>query len=203
MKRLLILVALCALPAGLLAPGSATADTERPDLLRHFTEAGTSGTMVVHRSGPHPQTVVVGSRRSSTRYLPPRRSRSPTRCSRSTAACAAGADQRYPAPNPNYLLDGRPFLPPVCEGDLTLATAFANSCIPVFQELARKLGRPTYRSALRAMHYGNADVTGAPLDSFWLRGPSGSPHASRCGSWSGCGAARCRSRATRSGRCDR
>lgn len=171
MKQLLILVALCATSAGLLAPGSATADTYRPDLLRHFADAGTSGTMVVHRSGPRPQTVVVGRRRASTRYLPSSTFKIPNALIAIDRGVASGADQPYPGPNPNTVVDGKPFLPPVCEGDLTLATAFANSCIPIFQQLARRLGRPTYRRALGAMRYGNLDIAGSPLDAFWLQGP--------------------------------
>ncbi len=127
--------------------------------------------MVVHRSGPRPETIVVGKRRSSTRYLPSSTFKIPNALLAIDRGVATGADQRYPGPNPNYLLDGRPFLPPVCEGDLTLATAFSNSCIPIFQQLARRLGRPTYRRAVAAMRYGNMDVSGAPLDEFWLRGP--------------------------------
>ncbi|HST38537.1 MAG TPA: penicillin-binding transpeptidase domain-containing protein [Conexibacter sp.] len=157
--------------ATLLAPGLATAETQRPDLARYFAAAGTTGTMVVQRSGPRPQTIVVGDRRSRTRYLPSSTFKIPNSLLAIDRGVASGAEQAYPGPNPNYLLAGRPFLPVVCEGDLTLATAFANSCIPIYQQLARSIGRPAYRAFVRALHYGNERVDGAPLDAFWLQGP--------------------------------
>jgi beta-lactamase class D len=192
MTRHRILIALFAIAAALLAPGSATAEKpgdgkprtqhqrsheprgteqQRPDLARYFTAAGTTGTMVVHRSGPRPQTIVVGDRRSRTRYLPSSTFKIPNSLLAIDRGVASGADQPYPGPNPNYLLAGRPFLPVACEGDLTLQTAFSNSCIPIYQQIARSIGRPAYRKAIRAMDYGNERVGGAPLDAFWLEGP--------------------------------
>jgi hypothetical protein len=82
-----------------------------------------------------------------------------------------GPERAYPGPNRNFLLDGAPLLPAACEGDLTLATAFTNSCIPIYQGIARRLGRRTYERDLRALHYGNGRLDGAPVDGFWLQGP--------------------------------
>ena len=144
---------------------------ERPDLERHFAAAGTTGTMVVRRSGPRPRTVVVGARRSWQRFLPSSTFKIPNSLLAIDSGVASGAGQPYPGPNPNYYVGGKPLLPAACEGDLTLATAFANSCIPIYQAIARRIGRPAYRRAVRAMRYGNRDVDGAPLDSFWLEGP--------------------------------
>ncbi|MGH2941829.1 MAG: penicillin-binding transpeptidase domain-containing protein [Solirubrobacteraceae bacterium] len=153
-------------------PGAALADVrERPDLLAHFAAAGTTGTMVVHRAGPHPRTIVVGARRSGERFLPSSTFKIPNSLLAIDRGVASGADQPYPGPNPNFLVDGRPFLPAACEGDLTLATAFASSCIPIYQRIARQLGRAAYRRGVRALRYGNREVGGAPLDSFWLQGP--------------------------------
>ncbi len=155
-----------------IAPAVASGKTvERPDLLHHFTDAGTTGTMLVHRAGRRPETVAVGARRSRERFLPSSTFKIPNSLLAIDRGVASGADQRYPGPNPNFLVDGKPFLPVACEGDLTLATAFASSCIPIYQRIARQLGRPTYRHGVRAMDYGNRRVDGAPLDSFWLEGP--------------------------------
>jgi len=43
---------------------------ERPDLQREFEALGTIGTMVVRQTGHLDRTVIVGQRRSHTRYLP-------------------------------------------------------------------------------------------------------------------------------------
>jgi beta-lactamase class D len=157
-------ILLAVLAAALLASPAAGAH----DLQRHFDEAGAVGTMVV-RTGN--ETVVVGNRRSRQRFLPSSTFKIPNSLLAIDRGVASGADQPYPGPNPNFLVDGKPFLPAACEGDLTLATAFAFSCIPIYQRIARELGRETYRHAVRAMRYGNRRVDGAPLDTFWLEGP--------------------------------
>jgi beta-lactamase class D len=150
----------------------AGADTvERRDLEHHFADAGTIGTMVVERSGGRPRTWVVGTERSARRFIPSSTFKIPNALLAIDRGVASGADQPYPGPNPNVFVDGAPFLPAICEGDLTLATALANSCIPVFQQIARAIGTPAYAQALRRMHYGNRDIAGAAVDRFWLDGP--------------------------------
>ena len=152
---------------------SAGADrvVQRPDLQREFELRGTTGTMVIKQTGRRARTVVVGKRRSHARYLPSSTFKIPNSLIAIDAGVASGAEQRYPGPNPNYLVGGSPFLPAACEGDLTLRTAFRNSCIPIYQRIAREVGRRTYRSAVRAMRYGNRRVGAAPVDAFWLEGP--------------------------------
>ena len=175
MRRILLLALAALLLASTVAtarpgtPGTG-ATVQRPDLLSHFTARGTVGTMVVRQTGVRARTVVVGSGRSRTRYLPSSTFKIPNSLIAIDAGIASGADQRYPGPNPNYLVDGNPFLPAVCEGDLTLRTAFRNSCIPIYQRIAREVGLPAYRSALRAMRYGNPRIGSAPVDTFWLEG---------------------------------
>lgn len=51
--------------------------------------------------------------------------------------------------------------------DLTMKEAFKVSCVPWFQEMARRIGRDTLQRYLDSMHYGNATI-GSHIDSFWL-----------------------------------
>lgn len=154
-----------------VAPAEAKATT-RPDLERYFDAAGTSGTMVVRATGEgRPTTVIVGGRRAARRYLPSSTFKIPNSLLAIDRGVASGPEHPYPGPNPNYDVDGAPLLPTACESDLTLQTAFGMSCIPIYQRIARELGTPAYRRAVRAMRYGNREVDGAPLDEFWLRGP--------------------------------
>jgi len=156
----------------LIRASSAGADTvERPDLEHHFRDIGTTGTMVVERSGGRPRTWVVGSERSARRFIPSSTFKIPNALLAIDRGVASGADQPYPGPNPNFLVDGAPFLPATCEGDLTLATALANSCIPIFQQIAREIGAPVYARELKRLRYGNRDIAGAAVDRFWLDGP--------------------------------
>jgi beta-lactamase class D len=51
--------------------------------------------------------------------------------------------------------------------DLTLREAFQVSCVPAFQELARKIGPERMHEWLDKLGYGNKDMCDRP-DSFWL-----------------------------------
>ena len=53
--------------------------------------------------------------------------------------------------------------------DQTLTEAFHNSCVPCYQQIARKVGMDNYRNYLNRLHYGNM-LTGTAVDSFWLNG---------------------------------
>jgi beta-lactamase class D len=53
--------------------------------------------------------------------------------------------------------------------DHTLRTAMAASAVPVYQEVARRIGSEAMAAWLHRMEYGNAD-TGGGLDRFWLSG---------------------------------
>lgn len=49
----------------------------------------------------------------------------------------------------------------------TWRSAFAVSCVPAFQELARKIGEERMQAWLEKLDYGNLDQCGRP-DAFWL-----------------------------------
>lgn len=51
--------------------------------------------------------------------------------------------------------------------DQTWRSAFAVSCVPAFQDLARKIGAERMQSWLDKLGYGNRDMAGRP-DAFWL-----------------------------------
>lgn len=155
------------------APCSAVAapTTQRPDLLRHFTDAGTTGTIVVQRSGPKPRTWVAGASRGRRPYIPSSTFKVPNALLAIDRGIVSGTGEAFPGPHPNVELDGAPLLPAACEDDLTLGTALALSCIPIFQRLARSIGRRAYERDLRRLRYGDADLDGAQVDRFWLDGP--------------------------------
>ncbi|MFI5135508.1 MAG: class D beta-lactamase [Chitinophagales bacterium] len=53
--------------------------------------------------------------------------------------------------------------------DQTLTEAFHNSCVPCYEQIARKVGMENYQQYLSLLHYGNM-LTGSAVDSFWLNG---------------------------------
>lgn len=56
--------------------------------------------------------------------------------------------------------------------DHTLATAMQVSCVPCFQQLARKIGVERMQAGVKQLHFGSMDITAANLDTFWLTGKS-------------------------------
>lgn len=56
--------------------------------------------------------------------------------------------------------------------DHQLASAMRVSCVPCYQQVARKIGLERMRSYLKRLHYGQMDVQAGNLDSFWLTGQS-------------------------------
>jgi beta-lactamase class D len=61
---------------------------------------------------------------------------------------------------------------PQWEKDLSLPEAFRLSCVPCFQELARKIGPDRMKSHLIKMNYPGMDVQKENIDLFWLEGNS-------------------------------
>ena len=53
--------------------------------------------------------------------------------------------------------------------DMDLTTAFKQSCVPYFQEVARRIGKDTLQQWIDSIGYGNKNING-PIDSFWLNG---------------------------------
>jgi len=66
--------------------------------------------------------------------------------------------------------DGKPRELKAWEQDLTLAQAIKVSCVPCFQDVARRIGAARMQPWLTKLAYGNATL-GTVVDRFWLDGP--------------------------------
>lgn len=51
--------------------------------------------------------------------------------------------------------------------DMNMQEAFKVSCVPYYQEVARRIGRDTMQRWIDSLGYGNKQISG-PVDSFWL-----------------------------------
>lgn len=69
-----------------------------------------------------------------------------------------------------FRYDGKPRAVKAWERDMTLREAIVVSNVPVYQELARRVGLAKYRVWLERLDYGNRDP-GEAVDRFWLEGP--------------------------------
>lgn len=72
-------------------------------------------------------------------------------------------------PQGAFTWDGKDKGVPAWNRDQTLASAFKNSCVWCYQELAQRVGTTRYRHWLKQIDYGNADP-GPELTTFWLSG---------------------------------
>ncbi len=68
--------------------------------------------------------------------------------------------------------DGKKRAFKVWEQDLTLHDAFHFSCVPCYQEVARKIGAERMNKYLKQFDYGNMVVDTSNMDDFWLEGDS-------------------------------
>jgi beta-lactamase class D len=53
--------------------------------------------------------------------------------------------------------------------DMNMTEAFKTSCVPYYQEVARRTGSDTLKQWIDSLGYGNRNISG-PIDSFWLNG---------------------------------
>jgi beta-lactamase class D len=58
------------------------------------------------------------------------------------------------------------------EKDMTLQEAFKASAVPVYQEIARRVGVEKMRYYTQLFNYGNLEITTENIDKFWLEGNS-------------------------------
>lgn len=65
---------------------------------------------------------------------------------------------------------GKPQLFKEWEHDMSIKDAMRVSAVPIYQELARRIGSERMAAGLKALNYGNME-TGKVIDRFWLDGP--------------------------------
>lgn len=134
---------------------------ERPDFARHFEQAGTPGTIVVHDVAAD-KTMVYNRARAETAYLPASTFKVPA------ALIALETGVVKDAYKDVLPWDGVEWIAPACNADQTLATALARSCMPFFARLGKKIGDQSFDTYLAKFDYGNHDASGAY--PYWIKG---------------------------------
>lgn len=157
---LAILAALLMLPT--LAGAQSPNFEERPDLGRFFDAAGVNGTFAM-LDVQNDALTLVHPGRALRRYVPA----STFKIANSLIALESGAvadvDEVLP-----YGGAPQPFK--AWEKDMSMREAIRASNVPVYQEVARRIGLERMRGMLERLGYGNADP-GDVVDRFWLDGP--------------------------------
>ena len=141
----------------------ATEWQEHPEITALFQEANATGTFVLYDLF---NDTLVGhdKHRAETRYVPASTFKIPHSLIGLASGAVASVDEVLPYKGPE-----KPFIP-AWKKEMGLREAIALSNVPIYQELARRIGPERMREALRQMGYGNEEV-GERIDRFWLDGP--------------------------------
>lgn len=158
-----------ALAALLLAPllalslaARAAEWTESRPVSRLFGKEGVAGTFVVYDVASDRYTV-HDRRRAGTRFIPASTFKIPNTLIALANGAVADVDEVVP-------YDGKPVYLRAWARDMGLREAIRVSNVPVYQEMARRVGLDRMRSELVRLKYGNMQA-GAVVDRFWLDGP--------------------------------
>lgn len=134
----------------------------RNDLLTVFEEFGTPGTFALYDVAAD-RVIIVDSARAMHRYTPA----STYKIANSLIALETGAvaDETEVVP-----YGGEPQRFDAWEQDMDLRDAFAVSNVPVYQEIARRVGLERMQEWVDRLDYGDRELGEVP-DRFWLDGP--------------------------------
>jgi len=140
----------------------ASVQEERAELAQIFQDHGVAGTFVLFDPAVDRLTV-ANARRAATRYVPA----STFKIANSLIALELGVvrDENEVIP-----YGGKPQPFKAWEKDMPMRDAITASNVPIYQELARRIGLERYRLLLDRLNYGNRQ-TDTALETFWLDGP--------------------------------
>ena len=127
-----------------------------------FKKEGVTGTFVVHDVAKDTYTGHDRAR-AAKRFIPASTFKIPNSLIALSTGAVASVDDIVP-------YDGKPVYRPEWAKSMGLRDAIKVSNVPVYQELARRIGMDRMRGALVRMNYGNTN-TGTVVDRFWLDGP--------------------------------
>jgi beta-lactamase class D len=141
---------------------SARTYQEVPELLNIFQREGATGTFVLY-DGATDTMFVSDQTRAQKRFTPA----STFKIANSLIGLDAGAVKNVDEVLP---YGGKPQRIKEWERDMGLREAIKMSNVPIYQELARRIGIERMREGVRKLGYGNREI-GNVVDRFWLEGP--------------------------------
>ncbi len=152
----------CLLPSRGFADVAPQRSEFRDSLARRFTDEGTAGAFVGYRVDEY--LVIASDRdRSGQGMLPA----STFKIANSLIALETGVVE-----DPDrdvFKWDGVVRSIAAWNRDHTMRSAIAASAVPVYQEIARRIGAERMQKYVNLLEYGNRDIGGG-IDQFWLTG---------------------------------
>jgi beta-lactamase class D len=163
-RRDVLGVASCTLAAVLGGAGrvSASEIIRLGDAEDVFARQQISGTFAAYDAGAD-RLILLNAERAGTRFIPASTFKIPNSLIALEVGAVKDADEVF-----RY--DGKPRRMAAWQKDMTLHEAMTTSNVPVYQEIARRVGLEAYRDWLAKLDYGNRE-TGKVVDRFWLEGP--------------------------------
>jgi beta-lactamase class D len=134
----------------------------RDALAKHFTDAGTAGTFVGYKVDDY-LVIASDSNRSGEAKLPASTFKIPNSLIALETGVVGDPDQDV------FKWDGVKRSIEAWNRDHTMRSAIAASAVPVYQEIARRIGAERMQKYLDLLEYGNRDIGGG-IDQFWLTG---------------------------------
>lgn len=163
-RSCLFLVVVCALliitP---LLPANAFEFKENDGVANIFKTAGLKGTFVLYdvAGGMY---IGYNKDRAEKRFVPASTFKIPNSLIGLSVGAVKSVDEILP-----YKGHPKPFIK-AWENDMGLREAIVISNVPIYQELARRIGLERMRDNVSKMNYGSKEV-GTSVDAFWLNGP--------------------------------
>ena len=134
----------------------------RESLAKRFADLGTSGTFAAYK--PDDYLIILSDKERSAE---PRLPASTFKIPNSLIALETGVVED---PDKDvFAWDGVTREIEAWNKDHTLRSAIAVSAVPVYQEIARRVGQERMQHYVDLFEYGNRDIGGG-IDQFWLRG---------------------------------
>lgn len=158
--RRIVLAALLA--ATFAETAGATSFKEVPELGKVFSDHGVAGTFVLFDVSA--DTLFVWNKERAQRRFPPA---STFKIANSLIGLDVGAVRDVDEVLP---YGGKPQWIKAWEKDMGPREAIKISNVPIYQELARRIGLERMRDGVRKLGYGNMEI-GQVVDRFWLDGP--------------------------------
>lgn len=135
---------------------------QRPEVAKQFEQAGVSGTFVLY-DVTHDRFSGHDAKRAATPFIPASTFKIVNSLIGLSQAVVTDVDTPLP-------YGGKPQPFKAWERDMGLREAMQLSNVPIYQELARRIGLKRMREGVELLGYGNA-LIGDQVDDFWLVGP--------------------------------
>lgn len=135
---------------------------EHPDIDALFAGTGASATFVLY-DPTRKELVGYNQERARQRFVPASTFKIANTLIGLDSSAVTSVDDVLP-------YGGEPQAFPAWEHDMPLREALPLSAVPIYQELARRIGLKEMNRGVRRLDYGNVDI-GLEVDRFWLDGP--------------------------------